>query len=72
MRKLPSAVRERILSAAADLATDPRPQGSRKLVGETTAWRIHVGEYRVIYDIVDKTLTVTVVRTAHRREAYDR
>ncbi|WP_200172431.1 type II toxin-antitoxin system RelE family toxin [Tomitella cavernea] len=29
-----------------------------------------VGRYRVIYDIDDRRLTVTVVRAAHRREAY--
>jgi len=26
----------------------------------------------VIYDVLDAELTVTVVRAAHRREAYDR
>ena len=72
IRKLPSVARERIFAAAADLATNPRPAGSRKLVGVATAWRIRVGEYRVIYDIFDKTLTVTVVRAAHRRESYNR
>ncbi|MGL5816145.1 MAG: type II toxin-antitoxin system RelE family toxin [Phycicoccus sp.] len=72
VKKLPRAVRRRVLTAVADLAQDPRPHGSRKLVGERTAWRIRIGDYRVIYDVVDETLTVTVVRAAHRREAYDR
>jgi mRNA interferase RelE/StbE len=65
-------VRERILDAAEDLSDDPRPHSARKLTGEKTAWRIRVGDYRIIYDVFDTELTVTVVRAAHRREVYDR
>lgn len=72
VRKLPRPVRGRVLEAVAGLADDPRPRGTRKLVGERTAWRIRVGDYRVIDDIFDDELTVTVVRAAHRRDVYDR
>ncbi|MDN5572076.1 MAG: type II toxin-antitoxin system RelE/ParE family toxin [Propionibacteriaceae bacterium] len=48
----------------------PRPHGAKKLAGEQTAWRIRIGDYRVIYDVFDAELVVTVVRAAHRREAY--
>lgn len=54
------------------LQNDPRPTGAKKLVGEHTAWRIRVGDYRVIYDVFDGELVVTVVRAAHRREVYGR
>lgn len=72
LRKLPRPVRDRVLDAIEDLADEPRPSGATKLVGEATAWRIRVGDYRVIYDINNRGLTVTVVRAAHRREVYDR
>lgn len=72
IRKLPPHPRERLLASVAMLADNPRPPGATKLVGERTAWRIRVGEYRVIYDVVDESLTVTVVRAAHRREVYRR
>lgn len=72
VRKLPRPARDRILSAVADLSDEPRPHGARKLVGEQTAWRIRIGDYRVIYDVHDDVLTVMVVRAAHRREVYDR
>lgn len=61
-----------MLDAIADLAEDPRPRGSRKLSGERIAWRIRVGTYRAIHDVVDAELTVTVVRAANRREVYER
>lgn len=72
IRTLPRPVRSRILDAIEDLADEPRPWRATKLVGEATAWRIRIGDYRVIYEIDDRGLTVTVVRAAHRREAYDR
>lgn len=72
VRKLPRPTRDRILDAVDALAADPRPHGSRKLVGEQTAWRLRIGDYRVIYDVYDDALTVTVVRAAHRREVYER
>lgn len=72
MKKLPRPARDRVLDAIEDLSETPRPHGAKKLVGEQTAWRIRVGDYRVIYDVLDAELTITVVRAAHRREAYDR
>lgn len=49
---------------------NPRPDGCRKLAGEKRAWRIRVGDYRVLYEIADGTVTVTVFRVAHRRDVY--
>jgi mRNA interferase RelE/StbE len=72
IRKLPRPARDRVLDAIEDLGDDPRPHGAKKLLGEVTAWRIRIGDYRVIYDVLDDVLTVTVVRAAHRREVYDR
>lgn len=72
VKKLPRPARDRVLDAVDDLGEDPRPHGAKKLVGEDTAWRIRVGDYRVIYDIFDEELTVTVIRAAHRREVHNR
>lgn len=72
VKKLPRLTRDRILDAVEGLSADPRPHGAKKLVGEKHAWRIRVGDYRIIYDIFDDVLTVTVVRVAHRREVYTR
>lgn len=58
-------------SAWRDWPLARRIGGAKKLVGEKTAWRILVSDYRVIYDVVDAQLTVTVVRAAHGREVYD-
>lgn len=70
VKELPKPARTRVLAAISALADDPRPTGARKLVGEDIAWRIRVGDYRVIYDVVDQALTVIVVRASHRRDGY--
>ena len=72
VKKLPRPARARVLDAIEGLAQDPRPHGAKKLVGENTAWRVRVGDYRVIYDVFDDELVVTVVRAAHRRDVYER
>lgn len=72
VKKLPRPARDRVLDAIEDLAEEPRPHGAKKLVGEKSAWRVRVGDYRVIYDVLDDELVVTVVRAAHRRDVYDR
>jgi len=71
-KKLPRPVRDRVLDAIEDLGEDPRPHGAKKLVGEKTAWCIRIGDYRVIYDVLDTGLIVSVVRAGHRREVYHR
>ncbi|WP_231567565.1 type II toxin-antitoxin system RelE family toxin [Microbacterium sp. MEJ108Y] len=35
------------------------------------AWRIRVGDYRVLYEVTDEQVLVTVVRVAHRRAVYN-
>ena len=52
------------------LATNPRPGGVKKLEGDENAWRIRVGEFRIVYEIHDGVLMVMVLRVANRREAY--
>lgn len=69
--KLPHGMRERVLQAIRKLAEDPRPRGARKLSGEMRgAWRIRVGDYRILYDVNDEHLLVIILAVLHRREAY--
>ena len=41
-----------------------------KLQGSDDAYRIRVGDYRVIYTVDDTVLIVAVERVRHRREVY--
>lgn len=71
LRKLDHAVARRVVAAVGKLAVTPRPAGSRALVGHPAGvMRIRIGDYRVIYQVEDDLVLVTVVRVAHRRDAY--
>ena len=48
----------------------PRPVGVRKLTGTKDAYRLRVGDYRIIYQINDNVLTVFVIRVRHRKDVY--
>jgi mRNA interferase RelE/StbE len=71
LRKVDPQVRPRIQGAIALLAEDPRPPASRALRGRP-GYRLRVGDYRIIYTIVDGVLLIVVVALGHRRDVYDR
>ena len=71
LRKLDPQVARRVQAAIALLAEDPRPPASRPLHGRP-AWRVRVGDYRIIYTIEDDVLLVVVVTLGHRRDVYKR
>jgi mRNA interferase RelE/StbE len=70
LAKLPNAIAIRIEDKLLGLEKDPRPPGCKKLKGRN-AWRIRVGDYRVIYEIRDNQLIITVIAIAHRRDVYE-
>jgi mRNA interferase RelE/StbE len=72
LRKLPREAVLRILQAVEQLAPEPYPHGVPKLVGSERTYRIRVGDYRVVYNVVSSTLIIQIVRVGHRREVYDR
>jgi len=62
---LPKDIKTRVISTAMSLGDNPRPPGCKKLKNRD-AYRIKVGEYRVIYEIHDDALIVLVVRCIFR------
>jgi len=61
--------RQKIMRRIGQLADDPRPVGAKMLSGHDR-YRIRQGNYRVVYGIVDRELTVTVVKVGHRKDVY--
>ena len=69
-RKLAPEIQRRLSPDIDSLAQNPRRSGAKKLKGREDLWRIRVGDYRIIYEVRDRTLVVLVVRVAHRRDDY--
>ena len=72
LAKIPNPHRRRIAKAIDGLAGDPRPSGCSKLAGADDAYRIRVGDYRIVYQIVQRVLIVHIIRVAHRKDVYRR
>jgi len=69
-RRLPPQTQDRILRGLNELKEDPRPHGVVKLTDRRGAYRIRVGDYRVVYEIHDRVLLVLVIEIDHRRDVY--
>jgi len=69
LERVPTKDRRRIVTKIGALANDPRPPGVEKLSGEEK-YRIRQGDYRILYEIRDTELVVTVVRIGNRREVH--
>jgi mRNA interferase RelE/StbE len=70
LRKLPKEFSEQIARDIDGLAKNPRPHGHKKLKGSENLYRIRSGNYRIVYQIQDRVLTVLVVRIGDRKEVY--
>jgi mRNA interferase RelE/StbE len=70
LAKLDKPVRRRVQGAIDRLADDPHPAGMIALRGAPGAFRIRVGDYRVIYVLHDDRLLVVVIDIGHRRDVY--
>ena len=69
LEAVPLKDRRRIVTRIEGLRTEPRPPGCEKLSGDEK-YRIRQGNYRVLYEIQDQALIVTVVRVGDRRDVY--
>jgi mRNA interferase RelE/StbE len=70
--RLPLRDAKRIDKILLGLEDDPRPHGCKKLVGSMSQWRIRIGNYRVLYVIIESVKLVEVYRVLHRKDAYRR
>lgn len=69
-RRLPRDLLRRLIAAMDKLADEPRPAGSRKLVGYENLYRVRVGDWRILYQIHDDRLVVLVIEIGPRGSVY--
>lgn len=61
---------QRVRAAIDLLSQTPRPPGCVAMAGEEHAYRVRVGNYRIVYEVHEGVLLVQVVRVGHRRDVY--
>lgn len=72
MKRLPRADQKRLLDRMEALGRDPRPPGCEKLREMRDAFRTRVGDYRIVYRVVDTARVVEVIRVGQRGSIYRR
>lgn len=70
LRKLPPGAVGSVLDAVEALAQNPFPHGVEKLSGSEHAYRIRLGDYRVVYEVVTEARLVEIQRVRHRKDVY--
>jgi mRNA interferase RelE/StbE len=72
LKALPQPAALTILRALTPLGDDPRRPDAdvKRLSGYDDRYRLRVGDYRVLYEVMDGQLVILVVAVGHRREIY--
>lgn len=66
---LPRSVCQRVVAKIQLLASDPRPNGCEKLSG-AEKYRVRQGDYRILYEIIEATKAVVIVKVGNRKDVY--
>jgi len=69
LRNLPKLDVAMLLDAIDSLCDNPRPPQSGKL-SDQERYRLRKGKYRILYEIENTHLIITVVKIVHRKDAY--
>ncbi|MGA2912268.1 MAG: type II toxin-antitoxin system RelE/ParE family toxin [Methanoregula sp.] len=70
LRKIPKELLPHLIEHIENLSTDPLPHDVQKLAGAESLFRIRVGEYRIIYQVLHESHEVIVYYIRHRSVAY--
>lgn len=69
LTELPANIRARIIRAVESrLTTEPTRYGVRLRQSLAGLWKIRVGDYRIVYEIEERKVTVWAIR--HRKDVY--
>ncbi|MBC6434722.1 type II toxin-antitoxin system RelE/ParE family toxin [Nostoc sp. HG1] len=66
--ELDSVVQQRLAQKLEELALNPRPEDAHPLKDNERLYKLRLGEYRIIYQIEDQPLLVTLIKIAHLKD----
>jgi len=70
LKKIDRTEISKIFSEIEKLSQEPYPTNHKKLLGTEHIYRIRVGNYRIIYSVINDELVIEVIRVRHRKEVY--
>lgn len=73
LKEIPIKERLKIAEKISSLSEDPRPPGTLKLTNRIPSqYRIRQGNYRILFHINDKIVTIEIIDIDHRKKIYDK
>jgi len=71
LNSLPKRDYEAVKKAILSLAINPTPHGVKSLKGKYKGfYRIRQGNYRIVYQIINGQLIITIIRIGDRKDVY--
>ena len=71
LAQLDKPIQRRIVQYLTELGESDNPRAyGIAMQGEAHLWRYRMGDYRIIANIEDKTITIAVLKIGHRRDVY--
>ncbi|MEH2107973.1 type II toxin-antitoxin system RelE family toxin [Nostoc sp.] len=63
-----SVVQQRLAQKLEELGLNPLPEDAHPLKDTERFYKVRLGEYRIIYQIEDQPLLLTVIKIAHLKD----
>jgi mRNA interferase RelE/StbE len=70
LKKMSDSLLKKIFQVIDLLKINPRPIGVKKLKGTSNVFRVKVLNYRIVYEIYDKKLIITIIKIDKRDSVY--
>ncbi len=68
IKKISEPFKSRIKSKILELSSFPEIPNVKKLKNHQPVYRLRVGQYRILFDVIDDRIEIASIR--HRKEAY--
>jgi len=73
LKKIAQEMRPVLFDSIEELASNPFPESKyKKLKGTVNSFRLRVGNYRILYDVDNNSMKITIYRVRHRKDVYKR
>jgi mRNA interferase RelE/StbE len=70
LKKLPKAIQPKLAKKIDDLALNPIPANAKKLKGFDSLYRIRFSEYRIVYEVLETEVVITILTLGNRKDIY--
>jgi mRNA interferase RelE/StbE len=71
IRRLDKKEIPKVTAAIQQLAVNPFPASSKKLVGSENTYRLRIGDNRILYIVDNDLVEISVERVRHRKDVYE-